>query len=956
MAATAELQLVFSTKDLASSGIQGISASLRAVSESAAATRSGLNGLSGTLAGLGGGVITASAAIGVLSTALGAARDAMSAFLDTGKNSDMEVYETQFKVLLGSVDAAKQRMAELKQFNVETPFELDELVRASRLLEVVTDGALSTGEGLRLVGDMASAANAPIENVAMWVGRLYDGLQSGRPVGEATMRLQELGLMSGRVRNQIEALQKTGADGTAIWEWYANTVGQEVGGMMEELATTAKGVNSNLADAWNQGIVVPLKESVFEAQKLLGQDLLSALNSDQVKQAVQDMGAAMAQVAPYVVAGLRTIVQLIPVMFEYGANISQMFADGIIAGADMIINALNFIGDILTYWLKPGSPPKIVPDLDKWGAGAMEAYLEGWTDADFSIFDDLAKTIEGSLKTAVDSGKMDQMDLIPRLIGTKTEVANAIQQLRTTGTVAPDMFRRIAEAAGPANSSVMKAVQIYFDLAQASRETERAQRNLAVATADVERAQDDLNRITKEYDAALRPLQGQLDAVEAQMQQVRDAKRMAELQKIVDDDDTKEADRQLAILEMQEIQLRQQVDSQEAAAKAATQAAQDRVDAAEEEEKAQKKALDLAKATQKTMEDQASATDAQNKAMKEQADLTVDQQKLEEPEKEKKGKKGSGVAADMSLLENLPDVKTALNENIVGPFQEMEQKLSEIKGRLAPFGEAWTTLKDTVSSAVSGMSLSVLLGGVSMNLGLSSVQLEQFAERARNMRDAVLGAWGAIKDWGDENWGKIGNSIVVSMTPAKLLFDTIALLAVTLWQIAFSSLAGSIQIAMALISAEVSTVAALFNGDWSTALKNWGDVGKAVTDNFANALTIIGSKATDLTNILKGLWDWMTLVATAPEGSSGGGGGGGFRADGGPVTAGQRYIVGERGPEMFVPNTSGYIVPNHELNSTSVALTINYTGSAPLSDVETLSRIVIENVRDTMQRDRSRLR
>lgn len=36
----------------------------------------------------------------------------------------------------------------------------------------------------------------------------------------------------------------------------------------------------------------------------------------------------------------------------------------------------------------------------------------------------------------------------------------------------------------------------------------------------------------------------------------------------------------------------------------------------------------------------------------------------------------------------------------------------------------------------------------------------------------------------------------------------------------------------------------------------------------------------------------------------------GFRASGGPVSAGSPYIVGERGPEMFVPNSSGTIIPN----------------------------------------------
>lgn len=38
-----------------------------------------------------------------------------------------------------------------------------------------------------------------------------------------------------------------------------------------------------------------------------------------------------------------------------------------------------------------------------------------------------------------------------------------------------------------------------------------------------------------------------------------------------------------------------------------------------------------------------------------------------------------------------------------------------------------------------------------------------------------------------------------------------------------------------------------------------------------------------------------------------------FRAKGGPVSGGSPYIVGEKGPELFVPGSSGNIVPNHQL-------------------------------------------
>ena len=41
----------------------------------------------------------------------------------------------------------------------------------------------------------------------------------------------------------------------------------------------------------------------------------------------------------------------------------------------------------------------------------------------------------------------------------------------------------------------------------------------------------------------------------------------------------------------------------------------------------------------------------------------------------------------------------------------------------------------------------------------------------------------------------------------------------------------------------------------------------------------------------------------------------GFRADGGPVSGGRPYIVGERGPELFMPSVSGSIIPNNAVGS-----------------------------------------
>ena len=52
---------------------------------------------------------------------------------------------------------------------------------------------------------------------------------------------------------------------------------------------------------------------------------------------------------------------------------------------------------------------------------------------------------------------------------------------------------------------------------------------------------------------------------------------------------------------------------------------------------------------------------------------------------------------------------------------------------------------------------------------------------------------------------------------------------------------------------------------------------------------------------------------------------GGGKASGGPVSAGRAYIVGEKGPELFVPGSSGGIVPNNQLATAGAGTNVNVT-------------------------------
>lgn len=73
------------------------------------------------------------------------------------------------------------------------------------------------------------------------------------------------------------------------------------------------------------------------------------------------------------------------------------------------------------------------------------------------------------------------------------------------------------------------------------------------------------------------------------------------------------------------------------------------------------------------------------------------------------------------------------------------------------------------------------------------------------------------------------------------------------------------------------------------------------------------------------------------------------RATGGPVSPGQAYLVGERGPELFVPTSAGSVASNGALNpgsrNVNVSIQLNGgTGDAPAA-MQRSSRQVASAVR-----------
>ena len=99
--------------------------------------------------------------------------------------------------------------------------------------------------------------------------------------------------------------------------------------------------------------------------------------------------------------------------------------------------------------------------------------------------------------------------------------------------------------------------------------------------------------------------------------------------------------------------------------------------------------------------------------------------------------------------------------------------------------------------------------------------------------------------------------------------------------------------------------------------KSLGEVAANVLNNIANKLLDVAVN--------------MALFGAMSGTGTGGGLLGGLfkRAQGGPVSAGTPYMVGERGPELFMPSRGGSIIPNNALGggSTNVVVNVDASGS-----------------------------
>lgn len=604
----AEATIILKGQNQASGPINQVNSDLKQLGNQATSSGGMLSGMFGGIMSTAGGFLAANVIGGIANQITGLAGSMISG------NAAFEQYEVRFGTLLGSTEAARERMAELAQFGANTPFELPGVVEADTILQGFglhsEQAALKfgfSGEQIRTIaGDVASGTGASFSEMALLIGKFSTGA-----TGEAIARMMELGITS---RDELRSLglefSKSGELLSPLpqsMETVLKLMEDKYGGLMEAQSKTFGGMMSNLQD-WIGGAARTLGAPTFEILKGQLEGLLAFLNRPEMQTALQSIAEVIANVVGGAIEFLqgtiqafiggwnmiapavntaKTALQAVGLIFNslgseaqaWGQNIAVQLANGIMEAAASVINSLQYIGGIITEWLIPHSPPKLLPNLDTWGRDAANVYLEGWTQADFSIFDSIGSTIESTLKGLVDIGSLPQNGLVPALIGAKDVVSQALNQFSQTGRVGEEVYTALRESMGEAGAEVEKLTRLFLNQAQAQAEVTAAQR--------------ELDSVTAGYDARISGLQGRLKQLQDEEQRTANARKLAYLQEIANSDMSDADTKAAAAREIEKIQLQEQIAAAQSEKTVAVDSAKVKLDAAQRQAEQAQVELDL---------------------------------------------------------------------------------------------------------------------------------------------------------------------------------------------------------------------------------------------------------------------------------------------------------------------------------------------------------------------------
>jgi len=241
-----------------------------------------------------------------------------------------------------------------------------------------------------------------------------------------------------------------------------------------------------------------------------------------------------------------------------------------------------------------------------------------------------------------------------------------------------------------------------------------------------------------------------------------------------------------------------------------------------------------------------------------------------------------------------------------------------------------------IQKVVEGLIfLTQAVGGVFDAVGSLRDRMLGFLDRLNEKTgfiDILRNAWQNVVNQFNEHLRPALQELFIALEPLMPVLKLMAKLLGTVLVGAIVALAKALElvlivaikaltVAVKIVTKTVQVFTAIWEGVKSAVLSTAEAIGKLIEK--IKQLNVVSRARKAITGAISGVF-------------------GGERAEGGIVTPNKAFLVGERGAELFVPNTAGKIIPNNQLGAGGKVVNVNIS----IRDSHLLSDDVAEKLAD----------
>jgi len=450
------------------------------------------------------------------------------------------------EALDGLGDSSDKLLDRIQKLALETPYAIDEVMRMFRSLTgrgVDIEQTIRTIKGLSDAGAGLSLPNYELTRLTQnlvqvaTTGKLYE--RDIYEFGRAGVNVAK-DMIAPYLNVTLEEAKQLLKDGSISAELFLDVFNQfsadKFEGAAERMTRTITGMTQKLRDLLyflGRDIFGPLLDELSEPfTKII--DAMIEVSRSGVFEYMGKVFADMFKNIGFITNESVNSVQIKILNFltwlvksgnkiaSYGYKMMLQWGIGLVKGAiEAITKVVSIIASVFSWFLRPQSPPRVLPDIYKWGVETMQEWLRGFTNIDFDILNAIQDPLE-SILSQLEFKPNQITDILQQFTASFKDALEVfkltgvidesfLDQIRSMGYEYGDALANLAELqfelygaklAVEAAEAVVKAKEDELELAEDLLETE--QERLETAREYYEKSDVNVRKLVQEYNDLVR--------------------------------------------------------------------------------------------------------------------------------------------------------------------------------------------------------------------------------------------------------------------------------------------------------------------------------------------------------------------------------------------------------------------------------------------------------------------